>query len=286
MNALPNLSSTSARVAIPRWPWLLVLVWVAGLARVPALAQDANGIATGVAGRLPKGFTEKSAKVNGVRINYKVGGSGPVVVLLHGYAQTSHMWIPLMPFLATSHTVIAPDLPGFADSDKPYDGYEPKTIAEDMLALLAAERVEKFHILSYDLGGPPSVALAYMASGRALSLATIETPFFGLNFPGYVDPRMAYWHLGMHMNMDMTRLLIEGREEHTFGTSFAASPTTRRPFRRTRYSGTLCRCVSPGTSVRASTITATSRRWPSRQASSPGQAECADARLGGPCLLR
>jgi hypothetical protein len=54
MNALSNLSSTSARVAIPRWPWLLVLVWVAGLAGVPALAQDANAIATGVAGRLPK----------------------------------------------------------------------------------------------------------------------------------------------------------------------------------------------------------------------------------------
>ena len=102
MNALSNFSSTSARVTIPRWPWLLVLVWVAGLASVLAHAQDANPIATGVApvGRLPKGFTEKSAKVNGVRINYQVGGSGPVVVLLHGYTQTSHMWIPLMPLLA------------------------------------------------------------------------------------------------------------------------------------------------------------------------------------------
>jgi hypothetical protein len=114
MNGLSNLSSTSARVAIPRWPWLLVLVWVAALAGVPAHAQDANPIATGVApvGRLPKGFTEKSAKVNGVRINYQIGGSGSVVVLLHGYTQTSHMWIPLMPLLATSHTVIAPDLRG------------------------------------------------------------------------------------------------------------------------------------------------------------------------------
>jgi len=101
MIALSNLSSTSARVAIPPWPWLLVLVWVAALAAlagVPAHAQGANPIATGVApvSRLPKGFTEKSAKVNGVRINYQVGGSGPVVVLLHGYTQTSHMWIPLM----------------------------------------------------------------------------------------------------------------------------------------------------------------------------------------------
>ncbi|MEM5427727.1 hypothetical protein [Cupriavidus oxalaticus] len=55
-----------------------------------------------------------------------------------------------------------------------------------MLELLAAEGVDKFHILSHDLGGPPSVALAYLSNGRALSLATIETPFFGLDFPGYV----------------------------------------------------------------------------------------------------
>jgi hypothetical protein len=46
-----------------------------------------------------------------------------------------------------------------------------------------------------------------------LSLATIETPFFGLNFPGYVDPRVTYWHLGMHLNMDISRFLIEGRED-------------------------------------------------------------------------
>lgn len=64
MNALSNLSSTLARVAIPQWPWLLVLVWVPGFAGVPALAQDANAIATGIApvGRLPEGFTEKAPR--------------------------------------------------------------------------------------------------------------------------------------------------------------------------------------------------------------------------------
>ncbi len=56
------------------------------------------------AARLPKGFTERSANVDGVRINYKIGGQGPAVVLLHGYTQTSHMWLPLMPLLATAHT--------------------------------------------------------------------------------------------------------------------------------------------------------------------------------------
>lgn len=96
-----------------------------------------------------------------------------------------------------------------------------------MLELLTVEGVDTFHVLSHDLGGPPSVAVAYMAGSRALSLATIETPFFGLNFLGNVDPRLTYWHLGMHMNMDITSFLIEGREDRYlrhFFRDFAYSP--------------------------------------------------------------
>src|SRR5262249_26525879 len=63
---------------------------------------------------------------------------------------------------------IAPDLRGFADSDKPYADYMPATIAQDMLELADAEDADRFHILSHDLGGPPSVALAYTAGKRAL----------------------------------------------------------------------------------------------------------------------
>ena len=158
-------------------------------------------------------LTHKRAAVNGIRLHYVTVGKGPVVLCMHGWPQNHREFLPVIDGFTDQYRFIAPDLRGFADSDKPYDGYEPKTIAQDMLALLAAEGVEKFHVLSHDLGGPPSVALAYLAPHRALSLATIETPFFGLDFPGYVDPRVAYWHLGMHMNMDITRFLIEGREE-------------------------------------------------------------------------
>ncbi|AXQ27506.1 alpha/beta hydrolase [Solimonas sp. K1W22B-7] len=173
-------------------------------------------------------LTHKRAKVNGVALHYVTAGKGPVVLCMHGWPQNHREFLPIIEALHGSYSFIAPDLRGYADSDKPFDGYEPKTIAKDMLDLLAAERVEKFHILSHDLGGPPSVALAYLASDRALSLATIETPFFGLSFPGYVDPRVAYWHLGMHMNMDITRFLIEGREEQYlrhFFRDFAYNPS-------------------------------------------------------------
>lgn len=131
---------------------------------------------------------------------------------MHGWPQNHQEYLPLIEKFAGRYRFIVPDLSGFGDSDKPFSGYGPKTIARDMLEL-AAEGVDKFHILSHDLGGPPSVALAYLAADQPLSLSTIETPFFGLKYPGYVDPRVPYWHLGSHMNMDISVFLIEGRED-------------------------------------------------------------------------
>jgi pimeloyl-ACP methyl ester carboxylesterase len=172
-------------------------------------------------------LTHKRVKTNGVNLHYVTAGRGPVVLCMHGWPQNHREFFPVVERLADVFTFVAPDLRGFADSDKPFNGYEPKSIAQDMLGLLQAENVTRFHILSHDLGGPAAVALAYMASDRALSLATIETPFFGLSFPGYVDPRVAYWHLGMHMNMDITRFLVEGREDQYlrhFFRDFAYNP--------------------------------------------------------------
>jgi pimeloyl-ACP methyl ester carboxylesterase len=172
-------------------------------------------------------LTHKRVKTNGISLHYITAGNGPVVLCMHGWPQNHREFVAVIDRLADRFRFIAPDLRGYADSDKPIDGYEPKTIARDMLGLLDAEKVTRFHILSHDLGGPPSVALAYLASDRALSLATIETPFFGLSHPGYVDPRVPYWHLGMHMNMDITQFLIEGREDQYlrhFFRDFAYNP--------------------------------------------------------------
>jgi pimeloyl-ACP methyl ester carboxylesterase len=140
-------------------------------------------------------LTHKRATTNGVRLHYVTGGRGPIVLCLHGWPETHREYLSIIERLGHKYRFIAPDLRGFADSEKPFSGYEPKTIAADMIGLLGLEKVDRFHILSHDLGGPPSVALAYLATDRALSLSTIETPFFGLDYPGYVDPRVAYWHL-------------------------------------------------------------------------------------------
>src|SRR6516162_2784207 len=111
---------------------LPALALAVALTSMPALTEGAAqacspAAVAAQAEQLPPGFIEKSATVNGVRINYKIGGQGSVVVLLHGYAETSHMWLPLMPQLATSHTVIVPDLRGAGNSERPQSGYDKKT---------------------------------------------------------------------------------------------------------------------------------------------------------------
>ena len=78
----------------------------------------------------------KFAEVNGVRLHYLVAGKGDPVVLLHGYAETSHMWRPLIAKLADKHTVIAPDLRGFGQSAAPADGYTKAAMARDIHALV------------------------------------------------------------------------------------------------------------------------------------------------------
>src|SRR5260370_33237185 len=75
------------------------------------------------------------ANVNGTRLHYLAAGKGDPIVLLHGYAETSHMWLPLMPKLATNHTVIAVDLRAAGQSATPPDGYTKAAMAQAIHAL-------------------------------------------------------------------------------------------------------------------------------------------------------
>src|SRR5258705_12368127 len=75
---------------------------------------------------------DRFADVNGIKLHYLFAGKGDPVILLHGYAETSRMWRPLIAELAKTHTVVAPDLRGFGQSSKPDTGYDKKTMAQDV----------------------------------------------------------------------------------------------------------------------------------------------------------
>src|SRR6266545_302763 len=113
------------------------------------------------AAKVPTGFTERDAEVNGVRIHYSIGGKGSPVVLLHGYAQTSHMWNPIMPLLAGNHTVIVPDLRGAGGSSKPESGYDKKNMTVDIHDLVTSLGFKRASVVGHDIG--LMVAYAYAA---------------------------------------------------------------------------------------------------------------------------
>ena len=85
----------------------------------------------------------KFAEVNGVKLHYLIAGKGDPVVLLHGFAETSHMWLPLIAKLSEQHTVIAPDLRGFGQSAAPPDGYTKTAMAQDIHALVKSLKYDR-----------------------------------------------------------------------------------------------------------------------------------------------
>jgi len=100
-----------------------------------AAAASSLALAAPASAQTPQ---SRFADVNGVRLHYWIAGRGEPVLLLHGYAENSHMWRPLIKELARTRTVIAPDLRGFGQSSKPTGGYTKATMAQDVHALMAS----------------------------------------------------------------------------------------------------------------------------------------------------
>ena len=108
------------------------------------------------------GFTEGKATVNGVEIAYATGGSGPPLLLLHGFPQTHAMWRDVAPALAQHFTVVASDLRGYGASGKPRgDGaFSFRNMAKDQQALMAHLGLDRFHLVGHDRGGRTAHRLA------------------------------------------------------------------------------------------------------------------------------
>lgn len=105
-----------------------------------------------------EGFTARTLAVNGTEIFLRTGGSGPPVLLLHGYPQTHAIWHRVAPVLAKRFTVVCADLRGYGDSGKPpggpdHAGYAKRTMAQDMADAMAALGHERFMVAGHDRGG-------------------------------------------------------------------------------------------------------------------------------------
>lgn len=160
------------------------------------------------------GFSHRYADVDGVRIHYVSGGQGPMVVLVHGWPYTWALWRRLMPLLAAKgYSVIAPDLRGCGDSDKPDGGYAKADVAEDIRRIVQAEGGERIRLVGTDIG--TMVAYAYASRHpqevERLILAESLIPGFGLE--ELMNPATGgYWHFGFQAQVELAAFLTEGKE--------------------------------------------------------------------------
>ena len=136
----------------------------------------------------PAGFKSQMAKVNGINIHYVIGGKGEPLVLVHGFGQNWYMWARLMPDLAAHFTVIAPDLRGVGESDKPAGGYDKKTMASDIHALVKQLGFNKAGVAGHDIGLMLAYAYAAQYPSEVKKLALIDALI-----PGVEPSWSEYW---------------------------------------------------------------------------------------------
>ena len=176
------------------------------------------------------------ANVNGVRLHYLVAGTGDPVVLLHGYAESSHMWLPLMPKLASTHTVIAVDLRGAGQSSTPAAGYTKAEMAQDIHALTRKLGYDRIRIVGHDIGLMVAYAFAAQYPSEVDRIALMDAFLPGVGAWRDVWLMRDLWHFHFYGKTPLA--LVHGREriyfEH-FWNDFAADPSHSVPERDRKF---------------------------------------------------
>jgi pimeloyl-ACP methyl ester carboxylesterase len=152
--------------------------------------------------------------VNGIELNVALAGSGPAVLLLHGFPHTWQVWSDVMADLSDRYRVIAPDLRGFGASSRAAAGYDAGSLAEDAAALLTALDVPSAAVVGIDAGTPPAFLLALRRPERVRRLVVMESLLGRL--PGAEDflADGPPWWFGFHAAAGLAETVLEGQETH------------------------------------------------------------------------
>jgi len=185
---------------------------------------------TAHAASLDSTFVSRTANVGGTTIFYRTGGHGPTVILLHGYAETSRMWNPILPALAERFTVIVPDLPGIGDSGIPASGLDMKSSAITIHDLARSLGVQKARVVGHDIGLMVAYAYAAQYPGEVNKVILMDAFLPGVGDWTHVWLMRDLWHF--HFYGETPLALVKGRErtyfEH-FWNDFAADRTKSIP---------------------------------------------------------
>jgi pimeloyl-ACP methyl ester carboxylesterase len=179
-------------------------------------------------------IASRTAEINGVRLHYLTAGHGTPLLLLHGYAETSLMWKPIIPSLAQRFTVIAPDLPGIGDSDIPAGGLDTgldmKSAAISIHDLAKSLGVQKAEVVGHDIGLMVAYAYAAQFPTEVTKLVLMDAFLPGVEGWEAVYNNPHIWHF--RFNGPTPEALVQGRERTYFDyfwNDFAADKTHSIP---------------------------------------------------------
>jgi pimeloyl-ACP methyl ester carboxylesterase len=189
------------------------------------LTLDAPGPAAAGDFDFPADFTVRDIATNGATIHVRSAGTGPAVVLLHGYGETGDMWVPLAVALARDHFVIVPDLRGLGLSSKPAGGFDKKTQADDLLGVMDALQATQADVVAHDIGNMVAFQFAARYPQRVRRVVLIDAPVPGVGPWDEILKNPLLWHFRFG-GPDMERL-VAGRERiylDRFWNEFSAAP--------------------------------------------------------------
>ncbi|MFD4542701.1 alpha/beta fold hydrolase [Streptomyces bauhiniae] len=182
---------------------------------------------------LPSGFARRSADVNGTQLSYLYGGSGPAVVLLHGWPQTSLAWrYVLEPLASSGYTVVAPDLRGLGHSAHAESGYDKDNQSEDIRQLLHSLGLgPQVRVVGHDIGAMVAFSYARRHPDDVEHLVVMDVAIPGLGLEKAMDvAHGGLWHFGLFMAHDVPELLFDGHERDFFAWWFRRLAVQMSPF--------------------------------------------------------
>jgi pimeloyl-ACP methyl ester carboxylesterase len=207
------MSSSSTRLPTPAGPGS-----VSGAPHLPAGFTDT--------------FTSRYIDTGEVRLHAVIGGDGPPLLLIHGWPGSWYYWRLVMPALARDFQVIAVDQRGIGLSDKPEEGYDTGTLANDLVGLMDALGHQQFAVVGVDTGLLIGYALAADHPDRVVRLAVGEAPLPGISppnpliLPDQLVDRL--YHIPFNQLKQTNEKLVRGREDIFFGAEFSASAGTNK----------------------------------------------------------